>query len=58
MDPITLGIAALGFLFGYAAGRIERIGDLERQWRAGYIAGERATLHATRAARPEGGDHG
>ncbi|MFG1370740.1 hypothetical protein V5F32_01025 [Xanthobacter oligotrophicus] len=57
-DSITIGIAALAFLVGYATARMDDVGALERQWKAGYIAGERATLHATRAVRPEGGDHG
>lgn len=58
-DPVTIGLMALSFLAGYAVGRIEAIGDLERQWKAGYLAGERATRWATtRAARPAGGENG
>lgn len=40
-DPVTIGLMALSFLVGYAAGRIEAVGDLMKQWQAGYLAGER-----------------
>ncbi|MFG1226074.1 hypothetical protein [Xanthobacter wiegelii] len=59
MDPVTIGLMALSFLVGYAVGRIEAVGDLEKQFQAGYLAGERTTRAATiRAARPDGGAYG
>ncbi|MFG1332066.1 hypothetical protein V5F41_12540 [Xanthobacter autotrophicus] len=59
LDATSIGIAALGFLFGYMAGAIQGIGAMERQWRAGYRACEQTQAWAvTPAARPEGGDHG
>ncbi|WP_029554812.1 hypothetical protein [Xanthobacter sp. 91] len=58
-DPVTIGLMALAFLVGYAIGRIEAVGDMEKQFKAGYLAGERATrAEIIRAARPEGGAHG
>lgn len=58
-DPVTLGVAILAAFFGYLAGAMQGIGALERQWKAGYLAGARATRWAiTRAQFPDGGDHG
>lgn len=58
-DPVTIGLMALAFLVGYAVGRIEAVGDLQKQWEEGFLAGERATrAKIIRAARPEGGAHG
>ncbi|MFG1255925.1 hypothetical protein V5F79_01270 [Xanthobacter flavus] len=59
MDPTTIGLMALALLVGYAVGRIEAVGDLEKQFKAGFLAVERATRNAIiRATRPDGGAHG
>ena len=58
VDSSLIGLMALAFLFGYAAGRIEAGGDLERQWKAGYLAGARATWAAIREDRKSGGHSG
>lgn len=58
-DPVTIGLMALSFLVGYAVGRIEAVGDLQKQWEAGFLAGERATRNSIiRATRPDGGANG
>ncbi|WP_296585657.1 hypothetical protein [Xanthobacter sp.] len=58
-ENTTIGLMALALLVGYAIGRIEAVGDLQKQWQAGFLAGERATrAEIIRAARPEGGAHG
>lgn len=52
MEPVTIGLMALSFLAGYAAGRIEALGGLMKQWQAGYLAGERVGKLIS-AARPQ-----
>lgn len=56
-DSVTIGLMVLAFLAGYAIARIDVGGDLERQWKAGYLAGARATRAAIQADWP-GGAHG
>ncbi len=59
MDSTTIGLMALAALVGYAVGRIEAVGDLEKQWKAGYLAGQRAArAEIARASWPAGGAHG
>lgn len=56
-DSVTIGLMVLAFLAGYAIARIDVGGDLEQQWKAGYLAGARATWTAIQADWP-GGAHG
>lgn len=54
-ESVIIGLMVLAFLAGYTIARIDVGGDLEWQWKAGYLAGARATRAAIQADWPAGG---